>query len=132
MGESLKFNYYYGIVTEQFSFYRVPRLLIKDDKEHEHELTMYENTKADLKILLAEGEKIPPKAWMREREQLEKEMPALRNERAWACHDLAFAEVNSYNRSNLERVEQNESRQHNRQLGRIKGGRKKLNEFCCK
>ena len=93
---------------------------LKYDKEHEHELTMYENTRADLKMLLAEGEKITPKAWMREREQLEKEMPALRNERARACHDLAFAEVISYNRSNLERVEQNESRQHNRQLGRMK------------
>ncbi|MCM1499310.1 MAG: hypothetical protein NC124_12660 [Clostridium sp.] len=27
------------------------------------------------------------------------------------CHDLAFAEVISYNRANLERIEQNESRQ---------------------
>ncbi len=30
MGESLNFDYYYGIEAEQFSFYRVPRLLIKD------------------------------------------------------------------------------------------------------
>ena len=30
MGENLKFDYYYGIEAEQFSFYRVPRLLIKD------------------------------------------------------------------------------------------------------
>ena len=30
MGEPLKFDYYYGIEAEQFSFYRVPRLLIKD------------------------------------------------------------------------------------------------------
>ncbi len=32
MGESLKFDYYYGIEAEQFSFYRVPRLLIKDER----------------------------------------------------------------------------------------------------
>ena len=30
MGEPLKFDYYYGAEAEQFSFYRVPRLLIKD------------------------------------------------------------------------------------------------------
>lgn len=31
MGEILQLDYYYGIEAEQFSFYRVPRLLIKDD-----------------------------------------------------------------------------------------------------
>ena len=30
MGDGLRFDYYYGIEAEQFSFYRVPRLLIKD------------------------------------------------------------------------------------------------------
>ena len=85
---------------------------LKYDKEHE--LAMYENTRTDLKMLLAEGEKITPKAWRREREQLEKEVPILRNERARMCHDLVFAEVISYNKVNLERVEQNESRQQGR------------------
>ncbi|MCM1561655.1 MAG: MobA/MobL family protein, partial [Butyrivibrio sp.] len=88
---------------------------LKYDKEHEHELVMYENTRADLKTLLAEDEKITPKAWRTEREQLEKEMPTLRNERARECHDLAFAEVIGYNRANLERIEQNENRQQDRQ-----------------
>ncbi len=60
-------------------------------------------------------DKITPKAWRTEKEQLEKEMPVLRSERARACDDLAFAEVISYNEANLERVEQNESRQRNRQ-----------------
>ncbi len=32
MGEPLKFDYYYGIQADQFSFYRVPRLLIKDER----------------------------------------------------------------------------------------------------
>ena len=32
MKESLKLDYYYGIETEQFSFYRVPRLLIKEER----------------------------------------------------------------------------------------------------
>jgi len=32
MSNTLKFDYYYGIEAEQFSFYRVPRLLIKDER----------------------------------------------------------------------------------------------------
>ena len=32
MDSSLKFDYYYGAEAEQFSFYRVPRLLIKDER----------------------------------------------------------------------------------------------------
>ena len=32
MSEILQLNYYYGIEAEQFSFYRVPRLLIKDER----------------------------------------------------------------------------------------------------
>ena len=34
MGEGFKFDYYYGMEAEQFSFYRVPRLLIKDKRLH--------------------------------------------------------------------------------------------------
>ena len=79
---------------------------------------------ADLKMLLAEGEKITPKAWRVEREQLEKEVPTLLNGRARVCHDLAYAEVIRYNKANLECVEQNESRQKNRQKSRTKRGRR--------
>lgn len=32
MSDTIKFDYYYGIEAEQFSFYRVPRLLIKDER----------------------------------------------------------------------------------------------------
>lgn len=32
MGDTIQFDYYYGIEAEQFSFYRVPRLLIKDER----------------------------------------------------------------------------------------------------
>ena len=41
--------------------------------QFEHELVMYEDIRADLKTLLAEGEKITPKAWRKGKEQLEKE-----------------------------------------------------------
>lgn len=32
LDSSLKFDYYYGVEAEQFSFYRVPRLLVKDKR----------------------------------------------------------------------------------------------------
>ena len=32
MKGSLKLDYYYGMETEQFSFYRIPRLLMKDER----------------------------------------------------------------------------------------------------
>ena len=32
MSGPLRFDYYYGVEAEQFSFYRVPRLLIKDER----------------------------------------------------------------------------------------------------
>lgn len=32
MGKQIRFDYYYGIEAEQFSFYRVPRLLIKGER----------------------------------------------------------------------------------------------------
>lgn len=32
MGEPLKFDYFYGVEAEMFSFYRIPRLLIKDER----------------------------------------------------------------------------------------------------
>ena len=35
MGDNMKFDYYYGIEADQFSFYRVPRLLVKDSRFRE-------------------------------------------------------------------------------------------------
>ena len=43
MDKQLRFDYYYGIEAEQFSFYRVPRLLIKDER--------FKNLSSDAKLL---------------------------------------------------------------------------------
>lgn len=43
MSDIIKFDYYYGIEAEQFSFYRVPRLLIKD--------TRFKGISSDAKLL---------------------------------------------------------------------------------
>ena len=45
MGEILQLDYYYGIEAEQFSFYRVPRLLIKDER--------FKKLSSDAKLLYA-------------------------------------------------------------------------------
>ncbi len=45
---------------------------LKHDKEHEHELVMYENTRADLKTLLAEGKGYPPKHGGRKKNRLKR------------------------------------------------------------
>ncbi len=43
MSRTMEFDYYYGIEAEQFSFYRVPRLLIKDER--------FKGLSSDAKIL---------------------------------------------------------------------------------
>ena len=47
MGEILQLDYYYGIEAEQFSFYRVPRLLIKDER--------FKKLSSDAKLLYCYG-----------------------------------------------------------------------------
>ena len=47
-------------------------------------------------------------------------------EKSKTATELAYAEVISYNKKNLEREFQNESRQHNRQQSRTKGRAEEL------
>ncbi len=65
---------------ERKGFQKNPHLIIDEEaakvvrqiyQKTEHELTMYENTRADLKMLLAEGVKITPKANLERTEQNE-------------------------------------------------------------
>ena len=44
MSGILQLDYYYGIEAEQFSFYRVPRLLIKDER--------FKKLSSDAKLLI--------------------------------------------------------------------------------
>ena len=70
--------------------------------------------------LLQNGEKITPKQWKAEIQSLQSEYDSISREQIKTATELAYAEVISYNRKNLERELQNESRQHNRQQGRMK------------
>ena len=51
---------------------------------------------------------------------MQSEYDSISREKSKTATELAYAEVISYNRKNLERELQNESRQHNRQQSKIK------------
>ena len=91
---------------------------MKYDKEHKDSLSKYPELKERMQSLLQNGEKITPKQWKAEIQSLQSEYDSIGKEQTKTATELAYAEVISYNKKNLERELQNESRQHNRQQGR--------------
>ena len=69
--------------------------------------------------LLQSGEKITLKQWKAEIQSLQSEYDSIGKEQTKTATELAYAEAISYNRKNLERELQNESRQHIRQQSKI-------------
>ncbi len=61
--------------------------------------------------VLGLGEKITPKQWKAEIQSLQSEYDSIGKEQSKTATELAYAEVISYNKKNLERELQNESRQ---------------------
>ena len=90
------------------------------DKEHKDSLSKYPELKERMQSLLQNGEKITPKQWKAEIQSLQSEYGSIGREQTKTATELAYAEVISYNRKNLERELQNENRQHNRQQSRTK------------
>ena len=90
------------------------------DKEHKDSLSKYPELKERMQSLLQNGEKVTPKQWKAEIQSLQSEYDSIGREQSKTATELAYAEVISYNRKNLARELQNESRQHNRQQGRTK------------
>ena len=84
---------------------------IKYDKEHKDSLSKYSELKERMQSLLQNGEKIMPKQWKAEIQSLQSEYDSIGKEQTKTATELAYAEVISYNRKNLERELQNESRQ---------------------
>ena len=76
--------------------------------------------KERMQSLLQNGEKITPKQWKAEIQSLQPEYDSIGKEQTKTATELAYAEVISYNKKNLERELQNESRQQNRQQSRTK------------
>ncbi len=93
---------------------------MKYDKEHKDSLSKYPELKERMQSLLQNGEKITPKQWKAEIQSLQSEYDSIGKEQTKTATELAYAEVISYNRRNLERELQNESRQHNKQQSRTK------------
>lgn len=93
---------------------------MKFDKENKESLDRYPELKERMDNLLHEGEKKTPKQWKAEIKSLRSEYDALNKAQGRTATELAFAEVISYNKKNLERELQNESRQQSRQYGKSK------------
>ena len=90
------------------------------DKEHKDSLSKYPELKERMQSLLQNGEKITPKQWKAEIQSLQSEYDSIGKEQTKTATELAYAEVISYNKKNLERELQNESRQHNKQQNKTK------------
>lgn len=86
----------------------------KYDKEHKESLAKYPEMREKLQKLLEQGEKITPKQWKAEIQSLQTEYDRISREQAVTAIELAYAEVISYNKKNLDRELQNESRQQKR------------------
>ena len=93
---------------------------MKYDKEHKDSLSKYPELKERMQSLLQNGEKITPKQWKAEIQSLQSEYDSIGKEQTKTTTELAYAEVISYNKKNLDRELQNESRQHNRQQNKAK------------
>ncbi len=99
---------------------------MKYDKEHKDSLSKYPDLKERMQSLLQNGEKITPKQWKVEMQSLQSEYDSIGREQTKTAAELAYAEVISYNKKNLARELQNESRHQaiqgiaDRQQGRPK------------
>ena len=91
---------------------------MKYDREHKDSLSKYPELKERMQSLLQNGEKITPKQWKAEIQSLQSEYDSIGKEQSKTTTELAYAEVISYNKKNLEREHQNESRQQDRQIER--------------
>ncbi len=90
------------------------------DKEHKDSLSKYPELKEHMQSLLQNSEKIMPKQWKAEIQSLQSKCNSIGKEQTKTATELAYAEVIGYNKKNLERELQNESRQHNRQQSKTK------------
>ena len=86
----------------------------KFDKEHEVELSDFDYYDARLSEIKGDA-KATPKAWAKEIESLEKELPPLQTEYGREISRIATAEVIEYTKKDMERIEANERRAVERQ-----------------
>ena len=93
---------------------------MKYDREHKESLSKYSELRERMLSLLQQGEKITPKQWKAEIRSLQTEYEAIGKEKSTIATELPYAEVINYNKKNLERELQNESRQQSKVRSRQK------------
>ncbi len=76
--------------------------------------------KERMQSLLQNGGKITPKHWKAGIKSLQGGYDSIGKEQTKTATELAYAGITSYNRKNLERELQNESRQHNKRQNKTK------------
>jgi len=93
---------------------------MKYDREHKENLSKYSELRERMLSLLQQGEKITPKQWKAEIRSLQTEYEIIRKEKSTIATELAYVEIIHYNKKNLERELQNESRQQSKVRSRQK------------
>lgn len=87
------------------------------ERKHITELGYYDYYRQELKDMIKEpDEKIVPKKWKKELENLEKECPEARSQYSRSVYRLAGIEVLKHNRTALRQMLESENRQHQRAL----------------
>ncbi len=81
---------------------------MKYDKEHKDSLSKYPELKERMQSLLHNGEKITPKQWKADIQSLQSEYDNIGREQTKTATELAYAEVISYNKKNLEGASERE------------------------
>ncbi len=93
---------------------------MKYDKEHKDSLSKYPELKEYMQSLLQNGEKITSKQWKAEIQSLQAKYDSIGKEQTKIAIELAYEEIISYNKKNLEWEFQNESQQQNKQQSKTK------------
>ena len=91
---------------------------MKFDKQHRDILDALPEEEARLFKTIPKGEKITPKAWQKEIYQILGEQTPIEDKMSDEVHDLAYAEVLKYNKSNEERERANDRSAREHQISR--------------
>ena len=91
---------------------------LKFDKENKDVLDAFPEELEKLRKVIPEGEKITPKVWQKEIYQILGEQIPIEDDISAEVHDLAYAEVLSYNKTNEERERDNDLSAREHQINR--------------
>ena len=91
---------------------------LKFDKENKDVLDAFPEELEKLRKVIPEDEKITPKVWQKEIYQIIGEQIPIEDKMSDEVHDLAYAEILNYNKSNEERERANDRSAREHQINR--------------